>query len=691
MKRIINLCFNLSPLDNETVTFNIFQESFTISKIGTDFNADLLLELVDEYYYQCDVISIRGLPDPVNYKGKTYYHFIQKEIIKKYGEQNSVVYGQQLRDIYVPYFIRNLAKSHGEFFKYKGLAFPCSLIQRNHLESFEQLSKKFICADPYFIFNIAQTITSRRKLDYFHRGILHFAQNSDLKKMSKRDFSLPQLKAKLSDFAEAEVLVLNETQLNYLEFDDLTGKTVILDGASEHTKAYLRELGVNEIISCFPNLNLPEKFDNFISFSNLEAIFVALLGSTDPLTFDDIFPFIERYNLYPNLPTTLISSQSKKSFAFLIHPLSTDHYFLLPGAKNLKNVPGLATTFEKAFPLLPGIHIGKIMNIKSLATDQEVEGHIYATLETPGTLLKVKPTKFYDKVVKICHQAKNNGAEIFGLGAYTKIVGDAGVSIAKDSPIPVTTGNSLSAAAALWAANYGVTKMNFVSKIDDIYQGSAMIVGATGSIGKVSAKILAKKWKRVILIAPKPYKLMELKNEIESIAPHCHISISANADHFLEEADLIITTTSNQGKKVLDISKVKPGAVICDIGRPFDVSESEMITRPDVLFIAGGEVELPGDNVILNCDIGLHGNVVYACLAETALLALENRLETFSLSRDLDYNKVQEIDAMARKHGVRLAAIMGHSAEITDNEIALCRSLALEKLNPLDVEIYTQG
>ncbi|MEX1100245.1 MAG: hypothetical protein WEB87_07455, partial [Bacteriovoracaceae bacterium] len=115
-----------------------------------------------------------------------------------------------------------------------------------------------------------------------------------------------------------------------------------------------------------------------------------------------------------------------------------------------------------------------------------------------------------------------------------------------------------------------------------------------------------------------------------------------------------------------------------DVSRPFDIQEEDAAKRPDVLVIASGEVELPGD-VKLTCDIGLEGQVVYACLAETAILALEGRFESFSLSRDISYKKVIEIDRLARKHGVKLSAIMGHQHEITEEEINLARKKAKER------------
>ena len=50
-------------------------------------------------------------------------------------------------------------------------------------------------------------------------------------------------------------------------------------------------------------------------------------------------------------------------------------------------------------------------------------------------------------------------------------------------------------------------------------------------------------------------------------------------------------------------------------------------------------------------DIGLPPGVAYACLAETALLAMEGRYENFSLGRDLDPLKVKQLYRMAQKHG----------------------------------------
>ena len=77
---------------------------------------------------------------------------------------------------------------------------------------------------------------------------------------------------------------------------------------------------------------------------------------------------------------------------------------------------------------------------------------------------------------------------------------------------------------------------------------------------------------------------------------------------------------------------------------------------------------------------GLPDGAVWACLGETALLALAERYEAFSLGRDLDWRRVKEIDRLAREHGVDLAAIRGHAGAVTDREIALTRELAMKRM-----------
>jgi predicted amino acid dehydrogenase len=124
--------------------------------------------------------------------------------------------------------------------------------------------------------------------------------------------------------------------------------------------------------------------------------------------------------------------------------------------------------------------------------------------------------------------------------------------------------------------------------------------------------------------------------------------------------------------------RVKPGCVITDVARPLDLPPEEVAKRPDVLVIESGEIELPVEDKLYMRDIKLPPNVVFACMAETIVLALEGRFEVFTIGRNTEWEKVKEIYKMGLKHGMRLAAISGVNGAFTDDDIERVRTLALE-------------
>ena len=69
--------------------------------------------------------------------------------------------------------------------------------------------------------------------------------------------------------------------------------------------------------------------------------------------------------------------------------------------------------------------------------------------------------------------------------------------------------------------------------------------------------------------------------------------------------------------------------------------------------------------------------MVYACLAETIVLALEGRFENFTVGRAIEWAKVREIYQLGLKHGMKLAAISGVNGVFSDEDIARVRELAL--------------
>jgi len=273
--------------------------------------------------------------------------------------------------------------------------------------------------------------------------------------------------------------------------------------------------------------------------------------------------------------------------------------------------------------------------------------------------------------------AKRLGAQIMGLGAFTKVVGDAGVTVAKRASLPITTGNSYSASGALWAAHEALNQLG-LTELDEKgrIMGKVMVVGASGAIGSVCARLLALSSDELWLVSPESAKLLALKQDIERGNPRATVHVAATPNDHLGSMDLIVTATSGAGKRILDIMEVKPGCVITDVARPLDLSAEDVAKRPDVLVIESGEIMLPGDVKMKN--IGLPRGVAYACLAETVVLALEGRYETFTVGRNIEWEKVKEIYKLGLKHGMKLAVISGVNGPFSTEDIATIRELALE-------------
>jgi hypothetical protein len=196
-----------------------------------------------------------------------------------------------------------------------------------------------------------------------------------------------------------------------------------------------------------------------------------------------------------------------------------------------------------------------------------------------------------------------------------------------------------------------------------------MVIGASGSIGSVSARLLAMSFDEVYLAGRTLSKLDELKASILKETPDAKVFTTIDYNELLADMDMIVTSTSGAGKEILDIMRVKPGCVITDVARPLDLPASDVAKRPDVLVIESGEIDLP-TKVKGMKSISLPPNVIYACLAETIVLALEGRFEVFTVGRDTEWEKVKEIYKLGIKHGMKLAAISGVNGVFSDEDIA---------------------
>jgi len=354
-------------------------------------------------------------------------------------------------------------------------------------------------------------------------------------------------------------------------------------------------------------------------------------------------------------------------FAFILHPIVADDI-----ARKFKFTAKWSDAWkERLVRFMPPMKVSHITGIKS--PHSEVEGYFVACPLTSRQLLGgVSAEEATHKIVQAGRIAERLGAEIVGLGALTSVVGDAGITIAQKLNIGVTTGNSYTVATALMASRLAAAKMGI-----DVAKAHIVVVGATGSIGQVCARLMAKEAAKITLVARSLERLDALKEKIAAengVAPQVTADICAS----LRNADIVIAVTSALDC-VVDPRLLKPGAIVCDVARPRDVSEEVAKLRDDVLIVDGGVVEVPGP-VNFRFNFGFPPGMAYACMAETMLLALEGKVGDYSLGRDIKLEQVEEITRLAQKHGFKLAGFRSFERAVTDEKITAIRNRALAKL-----------
>ena len=255
----------------------------------------------------------------------------------------------------------------------------------------------------------------------------------------------------------------------------------------------------------------------------------------------------------------------------------------------------------------------------------------------------------YSKVVYACKLAEKTGVGIVTLGGFTSMAGEKlGHQIENDVDIPVTTGNSYTTALAIDGVERAVQLLE-----RDWRDLKATVIGGTGDIGSGCARILAEKVKQVTITGRTKSNLRSLRAKLRKIQK---ARIEATTDNVkaVKDADIVIAT-ANVSASILTVENFKPGAIVCDLAYPKNISYTAT-TRNDILVFSGGLASVPTP-INTGIIMGLpSSNVCYGCSCEAIILSLERRFENYSFGQgNIIPEKVDEIRKLGIKHGFQLA------------------------------------
>jgi predicted amino acid dehydrogenase len=358
-------------------------------------------------------------------------------------------------------------------------------------------------------------------------------------------------------------------------------------------------------------------------------------------------------------------------FCFVIHPLSLEDVARYePGAKG-KGAP-IIRKIMSWMPAYAAVHVTGVR-----APDgRETEGWFVAAPLLSDQMLGFPREDVYNHILRAIEIGAELGAQVAGLGAFTGVVGDGGVTINERSPIPVTTGNSLTIAAGIQSFFRGAREMEI-----DPAESTAVIIGATGSIGSACAHLIAPRVKRIIVVSRNETRLRKFHEQFATEV-ECETSFTTDISSAVRQAQLVLTATSST-QDIIQPEDLQTGVVVCELSLPHDVSRNVALQRPDVLVTEGGNMLVPGNPRFerirepgTEFDLNLPPRTALACMSETMVLALENRLEPYTLGRGIDLAKVVEIEQMAARCGFTLADMRAFDAAITPEKIEATREAA---------------
>ncbi len=358
-------------------------------------------------------------------------------------------------------------------------------------------------------------------------------------------------------------------------------------------------------------------------------------------------------------------------FAFVIHPTSLEDVVRYePGAAG----KGVAL-IDKILEWMPAYAAAHVTGVRT-PDGRETEGWFVAATFMPERMLALPRERVYEKILAAIRIGADLGAEVVGLGAFTGVVGDAGMTLAERSPIAVTTGNSLTIAAGVKSLMRGAREMEI-----DLGTATAVVIGATGSIGSACAELIAPHVAHVILVARSRTRLQRLQAALAGRVA-CRVSIETDVRAAVRRGAVILTATTST-QELIEPADLQTGAVVCELSLPHDVGRRVALERPDVLVTEGGNMRVPGTPRFerirepgRDFDLGLPPGTALACMSETMILALSERRENFTLGRGIELAKVREIDKLAGEAGFALADMRAFDRAITPERITEIKAAA---------------
>jgi len=361
-------------------------------------------------------------------------------------------------------------------------------------------------------------------------------------------------------------------------------------------------------------------------------------------------------------------------FAFLVHPISAETRKLaeFDPTGTLKSAWGqdlfafcshlhrTALKLQMGADLEVPAEVRVVDELTGLLSPRgvEAEGRLYEIPMDAAEILD-DPASAMQHIETAVQQAAEWGAKIVGLGSMTGIVGGQGTYLAERAPVPVTTGNSLTVHAVLESLHHACKEARM-----DLARETVAVVGVPGSIATAVAAYLSRRCGSLVLVGRRR------SSRTLQIAEQLGAELLLDIPQGLHRARIIVSATSSGN--CIDQQLLRPNSIVVDAAVPTDVIGTAA-ERGDALILSGGLTRVPRTMSVESRYLWFHHGMVPACLAETMLLALEERGESYSLGRNLKQEHIAEIGELAHSHGFDFSRLFSFGLPLEESVLVRFR------------------
>lgn len=378
-------------------------------------------------------------------------------------------------------------------------------------------------------------------------------------------------------------------------------------------------------------------------------------------------------------------------FAFLAHPLAWKDFRDLDGSLSPLSDDQLRMLSTAIADNFDPMVIGETRVVGD--NGNAAYGEFILVPRRAEELMRMPHARAVEEVLDAAKLAQKRGAKIIGLGAYTSVVTQGGLSLKGHGLPALTTGNSYTAVAACQSIRLAAQERAW-----SLPRRTIGIVGAGGAIGQALSILLSREAGRLVLLGnpARPedsrQRLLQVAGRIvcslgelrrraplptgsvaswvaeldferpvhqdaatlarlgeELIRRSGSIEISVDRERYLPDVDIVVCCTSTTDR-IVQAETLRPSAVVCDVSRPSNVAAGLATERPDVMLLDGGVVRMPaGSTLGFNASLA-EGNA-YACMAETMMMAMQRCEQDASLGFDLSIEHLFTMEKLAEELG----------------------------------------